>query len=161
MNTLGVVSTVRGVPWINVSFINEHFSINHNYIIIRPHSQFPAIMTLFCSPPSFYELRVSNVCSPSITSAVAHTGKQPVGRGSICNQTVRSSVKSLEEQLPPHARGQGISRQEKACLRHPTPPTGTLMQAACKTTPPMCLSAEGVKLCTQPPPFSLLHGPAW
>lgn len=114
MNTLGVVSTVRGVPWINVSFINEHFSINHNYIIIRPHSQFPAIMTLFCSPPSFYELRVSNVCSPSITSAVAHTGKQPVGRGRICNQTERSSVKSQEEQLPPpppHAHGQGIRRR--------------------------------------------------
>lgn len=130
------------------------------YVIGRPHSQSQAIMSLFFLP-SLYELWFSNDYSLSITSIVAHTGKQPVGRGSICNQTVRSSVKSLEEQLPPHARGQGISRQEKACLRHPTPPTGTLMQAACKTTPPMCLSAEGVKLCTQPPPFSLLHGPAW
>lgn len=160
MNTLGVVSTVRGVPWINVSFINEHFSINHNYIIIRPHSQFPAIMTLFCSPPSFYELRVSNVCSPSITSAVAHTGKQPVGRGRICNQTERSSVKSQEEQLPPPPpcpwAGDQTERKPGSDSQHlPLAPW-------CKqhANPPLTCISWGVKFCMYSP-SPLLCGCAW
>lgn len=71
-----------------------------------------------------------------------HAWKQPVGRGSICNQTVRSGVKSQEEAASPMPVGWG-SDDEEACFRHSTPPTGTLMQAACKPTPHTHLSAGG------------------
>lgn len=40
------------------------------------------------------------------------------------------------------AVGRG-SDDEGACLRHSAPPTGALMQAACKHTPHMYLSAGG------------------
>jgi len=68
-------------------------------------------------------------------------------RGSICNQTERSSVKSQEEAASPMPVGRGSDDQE-ACLKHSTPPTGTLMQAACKPTPHMYLSAGLTSVCT-------------
>lgn len=110
------------------------------YAIGRPHGQSQAIMSLFCFLPSLYELWVSKDYSLSITSVVAHTGKQPVGRGSICNQTVRSSVKSLEEQLPPMPVDRGSVDERKPasdtqplplapwCSMHASPPLPCVYQ---------------------------------
>lgn len=47
-----------------------------------------------------------------------------------------------KRQLPPMPVGWG-SDDEEVCFRHSTPPTGTLMQAACKPTPRISLSAGG------------------
>lgn len=94
-------------------------------------------------PPFSREPRVSHICSPSIIVVRPARWKAAGGgRGSICNQTERSSVKSQEEAASPMPVGRG-SDDEEACLRHSTPPTGTLMQAACKHTPHMYLSVWG------------------
>lgn len=109
-------------------------------------------------PTSLREPRASHICSPSIIAPcpparLRSLEKQPVGRGSICNQTEREQCEisgrgSFSPTLPPPppptriAVGRG-SDDEGACLRHSAPPTGPLMQAACKHTPHMYLSAGG------------------
>lgn len=109
-------------------------------------------------PTSLREPRASHICSPSIIAPCPPARlrlleKQPVGRGSICNQTEREqceisgrgSFSPTLPSAPPPTRiavGRG-SDDEGACLRHSAPPTGALMQAACKHTPHMYLSAGG------------------
>lgn len=58
-------------------------------------------------------------------------------------------MKSQEEAASPTPVGRG-SDDEEACLRHSTPPTGTLMQAACKPTPHMYLSAGELRSVRTP-----------
>lgn len=143
---------VIAVPGINVCAHVRHFFFPLSFL--EPFSHFPRkqfagttnmpLISLTCFPRFHPFMSCGSLIFVRHRSqrCGAHAEKQPVGRGSICNQTERSSVKSQEEAASPMPVGRG-SDDEEACLRHSTPPIGTLMQAACKPTPHMYLSVEG------------------
>lgn len=117
------------------------------------HSSPKMRAAVFFSPAvaSLREPRLSHICPPSIIAVWRSRWKAAGGERQHLQSNREGAVWNLRKrQLPSMPVGRG-SDDEEACLRHSTPPTGTLMQAACKPTPCMYLSGRWVKLpCVAP-----------